>query len=64
MGKLKHHAYVRLETDEVAACKKEMLAVEKSMAQIIFKISAYKKLRKEEVKDRFVDSFPDSYQRR
>ncbi len=48
----KQQAYVRLETEEAMVAKRDVLSLQMELLQILFKISAYKKLRKQEVRDR------------
>lgn len=52
MEKPKQQAYVQLGAEDAVIAKKDVLAIEMNLLQIITKITAYKKLRKQEVKDR------------
>ncbi len=52
MEKPKQQAYVKLETGDAISSKKDVLSIEMNLLQIISKIGAYKKLRKQEIRDR------------
>ncbi len=52
MEKPKQRAYVRLEHEEAVGSKRGVLSMEMNLLQIMTKISAYKKLRRQEIRDR------------
>jgi hypothetical protein len=52
MEKAKQQAYLMLRPEESVESKKNLLSVEMSLLQIMAKVNAYKKWRKEEVKVR------------
>ncbi len=52
MEKQKQQAYVRLETDDAVNAKRDVLSMQMNLLQIITKIGAYKKQRKQETRDR------------
>ncbi len=48
----KQQAYVRLETEEAIVAKRDVLSLQMELLQTLSKISSYKKLRKQETRDR------------